>query len=295
MKRLETPREGRVLPRMTMAGPMPWVIAIMMFLTVLSAAAGLGLDAASGTVRRNLAQRLTIQVIEADPIQRDRQADAIIRALEKLPAVRDYRRLEQAALGEMLAPWLGDVLVESDLALPAMIDVDLASSGKAAADAVRNSVKAVAPAARIDAHGGWMAALDTLLRLLRSLSFFLILLLATATAFTVILASRAALDQHRDSIDVLHLLGATDVQVARLFQRQVARDALLGGLVGYLAASAVILLVGSRVADLGSEMLESMKLDSLSWLLLLVLPFLGVALSIASARLTILSTLRRMP
>lgn len=295
MKRLESPREGHALPRMAVAGPMPWVIAIMMFLTVLTAAAGLGVDNAADHVRHDLAQRITIQVIEADPVARDRQAAAVIRILDRTNGVRDYRRMEQDALVEMLAPWLGDSLKDSDIALPAMIDVDLERPAPAVIDAIRTAVRKVAPAARIDDHGSWMAALDSFLRLLRTLSLVLMLLMATATAFTVVLAARAALDLHRDSIDVLHLLGATDLQIARLFQRQIARDALLGGLTGFLAATAVILLIGDHIANLGSEMIGAIRLDPLSWAVLLVLPFAGVALSMMSARLTILSTLRLKP
>jgi hypothetical protein len=40
---------GPLLPKGRLTGPMPWVIAIMMFLTVLASAAGLSLDAAFGT------------------------------------------------------------------------------------------------------------------------------------------------------------------------------------------------------------------------------------------------------
>ena len=57
-----------------------------------------------------------------------------------------------------------------------------------------------------------------------------------ATAATVVLAARAALDTHRGTIEILHLMGATDVQVARLFQRRIALDALFGGLVGFILA-----------------------------------------------------------
>ena len=35
-----------------------------------------------------------------------------------------------------------------------------------------------------------------------------------------------SLDTHRATIEILHLMGATDVQVARLFQRRIALDAL---------------------------------------------------------------------
>ena len=50
------------------------------------------------------------------------------------------------------------------------------------------------------------------------------------------LAARAGLDTHRDTIEVLHMLGSTDLQVARLFQRRIAFDTLLGGAVGTAAA-----------------------------------------------------------
>ena len=60
-----------------------------------------------------------------------------------------------------------------------------------------------------------------------------------ATAAVVLLAARAGLDTHRDTIEVLHMLGSTDLQVARLFQRRIAFDAGIGGVGGGLVALAV--------------------------------------------------------
>ena len=51
---------------------MPWIIAIMMFLTVLSAAAGLGLGAAVKAMGADLAGRATVQIVEANAEQRER-------------------------------------------------------------------------------------------------------------------------------------------------------------------------------------------------------------------------------
>ena len=78
-----------------------------------------------------------------------------------------------------------------------------------------------------------------------------------ATAATVVLAARAALDTHRGTIEILHLMGATDVQVARLFQRRIALDALFGGLIGFILAALVLIGIGERVSALGSELLGS--------------------------------------
>ena len=59
----------------------------------------------------------------------------------------------------------------------------------------------------------------------------------------VVLAARGALDTHRGTIEVMHGIGATDEQVARLFVRQIAIDALLGGIAGAVAAGVIIALI----------------------------------------------------
>jgi cell division transport system permease protein len=118
--------------------------------------------------------------------------------------------------------------------------------------------------------------------------------MATASAAAVMLASRAALDTHRAAIDVMHLLGATDIQIARLFQRRLALDALFGGLVGLATATIVILLIGRRVGSIGSELLGSLSLPPLAWLLLLALPLFGAGIAMLAARYTVLAALRRI-
>lgn len=71
----------------------------------------------------------------------------------------------------------------------------------------------------------------------------LVLLIALASAAAVVLAARGALDTHRGTIEVMHGIGATDEQVARLFVRQIAIDALLGGIAGAVAAGVIIALI----------------------------------------------------
>lgn len=273
---------------------MPWVIAIMMFLTVLSAAAGLGLSEAARHLRSGLADRVTVQVIEADPFERDRQTRSAMRQLTQLAGVKAVRRVDPAALQELLAPWLGDALSADNVPIPSMIDVDLAPGAKGRVDVVSEALRTVAPSARVDHHGQWLAPLDRLIALLKWLALALVLLMSAATAFIVVLAARAALDTHRDTIDVMHLLGATDVQIARLFQRRIAVDALVGGLIGFGAAGAIVWVLGDRIEGLGSELIGAVALPPLAWATLLALPVAGTALAMLTARLTILKAVGRI-
>src|SRR3546814_14385008 len=68
----------------------------------------------------------------------------------------------------------------------------------------------------------------------------IVLLVALAMVGTVVLATRAALNTHRETIEVMHLMGATDGQITRLFERRSAFDGLLGGVMA-LAGAALVL------------------------------------------------------
>jgi len=284
--------DRRLLPEGRLAGPMPWVIAIMMFLTVLAAAAGLGLGGAASSLGAGLGNRVTVQILEPNPDRREVEAARALDRLRALPEVESVRRLPPDEMAALLEPWLGAGGMEGDLPIPAMIDAQLIPGARA--DNLSPSVTAAAPSARIDDNGQWLAPLGRLISALKYLALGLVALMIGATAATVVLAARAALDTHRGTIEVLHLMGATDVQVARLFQRRIALDALFGGLVGFGAAALALVLIGQRIGALGSDLLGSANLPATSWLALALLPVLGVGLAMLVARGTILRALGRM-
>jgi cell division transport system permease protein len=286
--------ERGLLPEGRIAGPMPWVIAIMMFLTVLAAAAGLALAAAAVSLNADIGKRLTVQIMEPNPDLREAEARRAVTALERTPGVARVHRLEPREIENLLEPWLGPGGISADLPIPAMIDAALDPGASRDLSMIRSAVAVAAPSARIDTDSAWLAPLGRLIGALKWLAAALVLLMIGATAATVVLAARAALDTHRSTIEVLHLMGATDVQVARLLQRRIALDASFGGGVGLAAAFLVLLLIGARAAALGSDLIGAAGLAPGSWLLLVALPILGVLLAMLVARATILRALGGM-
>jgi cell division transport system permease protein len=282
--------DRRLLPEGRAAGPMPWVIAIMMFLMALAAAGGLALAHAARGLSDQIADRITIQIVEPNADRREAQARAVRAELDKLA----YRRISEPEMRELLEPWIGQSGLSGEIPVPVLIDVDLERSTATRTDAIATALRRVAPSARIDDHGQWLAPLTGLIGSLKWLSAVLVLLMAMATAFTVVLAARAALNTHRATIDVMHLLGATDVQIARLFQRRIALDALFGGALGLAIAVVVILLLGQKIVSVGSELIGSVSLPPLAWGALATLPIAGAIVATVAARLTVLSALRRI-
>jgi cell division transport system permease protein len=245
--------------------------------------------AATAQLDRQLAGRLTVQIVEPNAALRDQQSRQMVAALRAVPGVVRAEEADRAHLAELLKPWLGDTGLDPDLPMPAMIDVDVrGDAGVAAAEA---AAKRVVPTARIDRHAQWLSPVRNFMSTLSWLAAGLVLLMASATAAVVLLAARAGLDTHRDTIEVLHMLGSTDIQVARLFQRRIALDTLMGGLVGTLLALGLVWFLQSRFDAVGSEMLSGVALQQRDWFLLLLLPLSFALLATFAARLAVLRKL----
>jgi cell division transport system permease protein len=108
----------------------------------------------------------------------------------------------------------------------------------------------------------------------------------------VVLAARGALDTHRFTIEVMHGIGATDVQVTHLFQRKIAIDAFVGSLAGAAAAGLVLLALSAGAAFAG-ELTGGATLSGWDLLILALLPLGLTVLATWIARLAVLAALRK--
>lgn len=290
-----TGEEGLV-PRGRLAGPMPWVIAIMVALTVVTAAAGLALS----NVARNAADALsggaTIQIVEANPMARLQQAEAAVTLLNRTPGIEAATIISEAEVERLIEPWLSGLSgVRQDIPVPALIDVRMRDPVTAETlGALRRLVRDAAPAARIDAQSTWLSPVFATIDSLRWLSAALVGMLAAALAAVVLLAVRNALGTNRETIEIVHLLGGTDRQIARLFQRSVGFDAAVGGILGLGIGMVLIVLLGRQLAGLGAGLVSGGALGWIDWALIALVPVAGLGLAMITARITVLRALREM-
>ena len=298
--RRNAPRFGsgdRLVPHARLAGPMPWVIAIMIALTVMAAGAGLALRNLANNAQAEVAGGLTVQIVEGAPAERERQAEVAVALLSNREDVAAVRRVPDEELDALLEPWLGQqgVAEEDAIPVPALIDVRLTGPiTPRRLEELRASLTASVPAARLDAQARWLEPVFGAVASLQWLAAGLIVLLAATSAAAVWLAARSALGSNRETIEIIHLLGGTDGQIARIFQRSIGVDAVLGGLVGLALGLAAMALLGRQFAGLGSGMVAGGALRTVDWGLLAAIPAIAVILAMLTARMTVLSALRRM-
>jgi cell division transport system permease protein len=279
-----TPAERRLLGGGRFRGPTPYVLAIMTFVMVVIATAGLALANAAGLAAAGAEQRYSVQIVGGS----DRQPQAVA-ALGSVDGIAAVRPVDPKAMRAMLERWLGPEGASDDLPLPALIDVDLANGAQPAV--VGQRIERAIPGAQFVAHREALAPLTAALRSLGLLAICLVALIALATAAAVILATRGELVAQRATIDVMHGIGATDDQVARLFQRRIALDSLAGGTAGAVLAGLVLLLVAGAIQGWAEGFGGAVVLGPLDIAILAALPILVAVLATFVARQAVLRAL----
>jgi cell division transport system permease protein len=276
--------ERRLLGSRPLRGPTPWVIAIMTFSIMIVAAAGLALADTAGRVAEGAQARYSIQIPDGS-----RNLPATLQAIRSTPDVTNAEAVPEADMRKILERWLGPDGASADLPVPALIMFDTRADPDLRA--IERRVEATAPGAKLIAHRDALGPLLSSLHALQWLAAALVLLLGGACAAAVVLAARGALDTHRFTIEVMHGIGATDHQVTQLFQRKIAIDALIGSLLGGVAA-AVVLIVLAAGASFAGELMGGATLGTIDLIILALIPLALTAIATWVARAAVLATLR---
>ncbi|MFM7402625.1 MAG: cell division protein FtsX [Erythrobacter sp.] len=286
---------ARLLPAARLTGPIPWVIAILIALVVIATAGGLALRNLADTAGAGLSRAASVQIIEPNPDLRTARAQAAVKVLTGMPGVTSVRLLPDAELVAMLEPWLGQGAGDGEVPIPALIDIELARTAGAAEIArIEAALAARVPGARVDALEDFLRPVQSALAALQWLALGLIALVALATAAAVALAARNAFSGARETVEIMHLLGASQRQITAVFLRDVLREAALGALIGAGLGVAAIWLLAQQFAALGSGMVSGGGLMLTDWLVIAAIPLAGVLLALTTARITIAYALKAM-
>ncbi len=278
------PSERRLLGSRPLKGPTPWVIAIMTFAIMIVAAAGLALAATAARVAAGAEARFSVQIPDGEG-----NLGAALQAVRSTAGVTNAEAVPEDQMRKTLERWLGPAGASADLPVPALITFN--AERTADLTALERRVEAAARGAKVVAHREILGPLLRSLQSLQWIALALVVLLGSACAAAVVLAARGALDTHRFTIDVMHGIGATDIQVTHLFERKIAIDALAGSLIGAVAA-AVVLLLFAASSSFAGELMGGAALGTVDFLILAAIPLALTVLATWVARTAVLASLR---
>lgn len=264
--------------------------AAMAFLAVFSLALALATGRLADRWSDALAHTATVRV-SAPPGQMQVQTDAVVEVLRTTPGIVSARVLSEDEQRALLEPWFGPGLPVDSLPLPQLVEVVEGEPGFDP-EALRLRLSAEAPGAVLDDHTRWRRPLVRAAGSMRWLGWVAITLIALTTAAMITLSANAALAANARVIEVLRLVGARDVYIARAFVRRFTTRTLQGAAVGtVLAMLAVAALPG---ADPAGGFLTGLGFQGAGWLLPLLIPLMAAVVAFWATHMAALRMLKEI-
>lgn len=264
--------------------------AAMAFLAVFALALSLaaGRLADRWTDALNQTATLRISAPEGEAATRTRAALDI---LAETPGVARARALSAAEQRALLEPWFGPDLPVEDLPIPQLIEIVESDAGFDA-EGLRLRLAAELPEAVLDDHARWRRPLAAAAVRLRGLGLFGVLLIGGMLAAMVTLAARSALAANAQVIEVLRLVGARDVTIARAFTRRFTLRTLAGAALGTVSGLAMVRLL--HVPGTEQMLLTGLAFEGAQWALPLLIPPVAGVVAFWATRGAALRMLRRL-
>lgn len=269
-------------------GALVFVVAVLCFLACVAALAALAADRAATGWRGELSGEVLVQARPGPSETPALAAERAAAALAGVPGVTEVMGLGRAEAEALLEPWLGRGGLE-DLPVPQLVVVHLDPAAPAARGALDAALQADGVDAVIHDYEAYLGDVRRAGALARAGAVGTAALIACAAAAVIAFATKAGMAARREVVEVLHLSGAEDAMLARLFQARFARLAALAGVVG--AGGAAVIAAGLRAVSGSGGFLPILPIDwsDLPWLLLC--PILAASIAALSARRTAMELL----
>lgn len=273
-------------------GSLIFVVATLCFLACLTALTVLAADRAARGWTDQLRAQATVIVRPKVAETPDAAAAMAAEAVAGVPGVVEARALEKEKAEALIAPWLGDVTDLDDLPVPRLVAVDLDPKKPASAQALQAALQAQGIDGVVDDHSVWTKDVARSAGFARWIGLGVFVLIAAAAGAVVAFATRAGLMARHEVVEVLHLSGAGDTFIAKLFQARFARMAAQAGLYG--AGAAAIMGAGLRLAGGGAGLTPALPIAWIDLLAVLPCPPAAALVAAVAARLTAQGLIREM-
>lgn len=265
-------------------GSLIFVVATLCFLACLMALTVLATNRAVKGWSDQLNSQATIIVRPRANETPDLAAARAAEALAGVPGVTEARALEREKAEALVEPWLGDITDLEDLPIPRLVAVDLDNESPASSATLAAALKARGIDGIVDDHSIWTRDIARSAGVLRWVCGGVFILITASAGAIVAFATRAGLLARREVVEVLHLTGAENLYIARLFQARFAQLAAWAGALGAIGAAGVGAIL--RIAGGGGGLTPAIPIIWSDLLAVAPCPLVAALVAAIAARLT---------
>ena len=278
------------------------LVALMTVLAVLAVSATFVLSGMKDRWTSGLENKASIEIPAQSPEGRvrDRESVAyltqkIVEILKSSPSIMDIRVMSEKEIAALVSPWLGDDLATDVIPMPGLIAISFDPRIDNNTDALQDRLHKVAPDIRLDTHESWLADVLSFAGALQLTALIVTLVIGATTVAAIAGAVRSRIAIHREELELLHLMGASDSYVTRQFQRHTLIVALQGAVIGLLSAGLLILIISWMSGEMNAAFLPDFRMSGLQKTAIFLSPLMVALIAVITARQTVLRSLRQMP
>lgn len=173
---------------------------------------------------------------------RHQSMQKIMEILSSSKELNSFHKLNHQEIKELLTPWLHDDVDNLALAIPDVIELHL-KNNSILSDQLKETLHQIEPNITIEQSNFWGQRLNILANSLQTCAFLALFIVILVAATVIAIATRTGLTQCKQTIEILHNLGASDHYIAIRFAKRNAFLALIGGSVGTVFSIPLLLFL----------------------------------------------------
>ena len=275
--------------------------AIYMYLFVIMLAIFMAINAMASNWEKDIAGSITVQVTpieddnkHIDDVKTKEQLNRVLQFMERISGVESVQILDDQVVEKLMSPWIGNKVDLSTLPIPRLLDVKLKPNAELNYDEITRGLRLLTTNASIDNHRLWLNRLLKFAASLKTVALAILLMVVAICAFSVYYSARTSLNINTNSIEILHIIGAKDDYIAKLYAKSYAKIGFFAGVVGLMAAVPCIILVGKYGISTGSGLLNGAGLSTTAWGIIMLTPLFSLIYSMITSYFAVLKSLEKM-
>lgn len=271
------------------------IVAVSVFLFAITLAGVLGINSMFENSKKQVVSNFTVQVLPLPNHEESKQdLQNVVSFFENYPDVKEVIVLSDKELHMLLEPWLGNNVDINLLPIPKLLDVKINNATHFDYKELMVRLSEVSPQASINDHNLWLSRLLKFINSLKMLAVTVLILVAGGCVSAIVYAAKTGLNIHKDIIQILHTMGATDEYIAINYVKQITLMSVVAGFVGTLVAIPAIMLIGDMATGIETGIFNSVSFGVSEWFKILLLPIVSSTLVAVTAYITVVKTLRSM-
>lgn len=269
----------------------PWIIPLMTYLSSLSLIVCLTIFHFSHQWDQNLDGQISIEIPSHSVEQTQKLKDRTLAFLARLPEIKQIKIMNTSEAQKILNYWMQGDTLAANFPLPLIIDVDKHPHKALDITYMKKMLEAISPEIILTNHQDWQNKVLHLVHGTAGMTLFITLLIVSASLLTTAFATRTSLLIHHNVIEILYLVGATDIYIVKQFQKNALRQGLLAGTMGSTLVMVTLGILMFLFKGIEMPFITVTPFIFYTFIVILLMPFVTAALMILATRLTVLKTL----